>query len=110
VAADKLLIKPAPGARPALPHIIPKAHTKRPVPDESHAARQQLGWQPPRQTNARRHKARIALDPHEALPAGIGWDTGSLRHELEGRGLVSGEREREEPARGTYPVAGHKVG
>jgi hypothetical protein len=33
--ADKLLIKPAAGARPAPPHtrgrIIPKAHTKRPV-------------------------------------------------------------------------------
>jgi hypothetical protein len=33
--ADKLLIKPAAGARPAPPHtraqIIPKAHIKRPV-------------------------------------------------------------------------------
>jgi hypothetical protein len=33
--ADKLLIKPAAGARPAPPRtsgqIIPKAHTKRPV-------------------------------------------------------------------------------
>lgn len=33
--ADKLLIKPAAGARPAPPHspgqIIPKTHTKRPV-------------------------------------------------------------------------------
>ena len=33
--ADKLLIKPTTGARPAPPHtrgqIIPKAHTKRPV-------------------------------------------------------------------------------
>jgi hypothetical protein len=33
---DKLLIKPAAGARPAPPHtrrqIIPKAHTRRPIP------------------------------------------------------------------------------
>ena len=45
--ADKLLIKPAAGARPAPPRtrgqIIPKARTSQ-SPDESHAARRQPGW------------------------------------------------------------------
>jgi hypothetical protein len=46
--ADKLLIKPAAGARPAPPRtrgqFIPKARTRRPV---THAARRQPGWQLP---------------------------------------------------------------
>ena len=54
--ADKLLIKPAAGARPAPPHtrgqIIPKAHTKRPVTLTSHTRHgdNQAGKRP-RQTN-----------------------------------------------------------
>ena len=49
--ADKLLIKPAAGARPAPPRtrgqIIPKARTSGQSPDESHAARRQPGWRRP---------------------------------------------------------------
>ena len=49
--ADRLLIKPAAGARPAPPRtrgqFIPKARTRRQSPDESHAARRQPGWQLP---------------------------------------------------------------
>jgi hypothetical protein len=49
--ADKLLIKPAAGARPAPPRtrgqIIAKAHKRGQSLDESHAARRQPGWQRP---------------------------------------------------------------
>ncbi len=47
--ADKLLIKPAAGARSAAPHtrgrIIRKARERGQSPDESHAAQRQPGWQ-----------------------------------------------------------------
>src|SRR6266545_2480254 len=49
--ADKLLIKPAAGARPASPRtrgrIIRKARKRGQSPDESHAAQRQPGWQWP---------------------------------------------------------------
>ena len=49
--ADKLLIKPAAGARPAPPHtrgqFIRKARTQRPVTRRVTQARRQPGWQPP---------------------------------------------------------------
>jgi hypothetical protein len=49
--ADRLLIKPAAGARPAPPRtrgrFIPKAHRKRPSLDESHTTRRQPGWRRP---------------------------------------------------------------
>jgi hypothetical protein len=49
--ADKLLIKPAAGARPASPRtrgrIIRKARNRGQSPDESHAAQRQPGWQWP---------------------------------------------------------------
>ena len=56
--ADKLLIKPAAGARPALPAhadgIIPTqgTHDGGQSPDESHAARRQPGWQWPQTDEA----------------------------------------------------------
>ena len=65
--ADKLLIKPAAGARPAPPctrgQIIPKARIKRgQSPDESHAARRQPGWQQ-LQTDRLRESYRHPSDP-----------------------------------------------
>ena len=54
--ADKLLIKPAAGARPASPctrgGIIPKARTRRPVTDESHATRRHQAGNGLRQTHS----------------------------------------------------------
>src|SRR5438067_3893184 len=75
--ADKLLIKPAAGARPAPPHtrgqIIPKAHTKRPV-----TRRVTRGTTTTRPANAPdRHPRRVSQSP-----------------EL-GRGMDQGERVQE---------------
>src|SRR5437868_14637465 len=63
--ADKLLIKPAAGARPAPPHtrgqIIPKAHTKRPV-----TRRVTRGTTTTRLANAPdRHPRRVSQSPEQ---------------------------------------------
>src|SRR4051794_6547557 len=63
--ADKLLIKPAAGARPAPPacgQITPKAHTKRPVTrrvTRDTATPRQAGWHSARQN----HRASLTGPP-----------------------------------------------
>src|SRR5438045_931011 len=71
--ADKLLIKPAAGARPAPPHtrgqIIPKAHTKWPV-----TRRVTRGTATTRLADAPdRHPRRVSQSLERRIPLGLLW-------------------------------------